>query len=79
MREAARIQSFPDDYVFLGSIGFQQQQVADAVPPKLAEAVAQALLAANRRARRAPTKMRFLRSILRSGVTLRQTPVELYS
>jgi DNA (cytosine-5)-methyltransferase 1 len=32
IREAARLQSFPDRYRFLGSIGFQQQQVADAVP-----------------------------------------------
>jgi DNA (cytosine-5)-methyltransferase 1 len=44
VREAARLQSFPDDYVFLGSIGFQQQQVADAMPPLLAEAVACGLL-----------------------------------
>lgn len=39
VREAARLQSFPDSYEFVGSIGFQQQQVADAVPPLLAMAV----------------------------------------
>lgn len=47
VREAARLQSFPDDYRFCGTIGLQQQQVSNAVPPLLAKAVFDRLLAAS--------------------------------
>lgn len=40
IREAARIQTFPDDYVFHGSWGEIMRQLGNAVPVKLAEAVA---------------------------------------
>jgi DNA (cytosine-5)-methyltransferase 1 len=39
IREAARIQSVPDHFQLSGSIGFQQQQVGNMVPPLLARAV----------------------------------------
>ena len=42
-REAARIQSFDDDFEFLGSRGNVYQMIGNAVPPMLAKAIASAL------------------------------------
>lgn len=44
-REAARLQGFPDDFLFHGSLTSVQRQVGNAVPIQLARAVAQQILA----------------------------------
>jgi DNA (cytosine-5)-methyltransferase 1 len=43
-REAARIQSLPDSFRIYGNFGSQIQQVANAVPPKLAKVVLKTLM-----------------------------------
>ena len=42
-REAARIQSFPDDFDFVGNRGNAYQMIGNAVPPLLARAIGNAI------------------------------------
>jgi len=44
VRELAKLQSYPDDFVFKGTKISQQQQVGNSVPPKMAEAIAEAII-----------------------------------
>lgn len=44
VREAARLQTFPDDYEFISSAGDNYKMIGNAVPPKFAEKLALAIL-----------------------------------
>ncbi len=54
VREAARIQSFPDSYKFLGPRVSQYEQVGNAVPVLMAEAIARQLLISLKKLREKP-------------------------
>lgn len=50
VREAARIQTFPDDFIFHGAWGEAMRQIGNAVPVKLAEAIGTSVYSALKKA-----------------------------
>ena len=46
MREAARLQSFPDGFMFCGTMNPAFRQIGNAVPPLMARALARTIFAA---------------------------------
>ncbi|WP_312481596.1 DNA cytosine methyltransferase [Stutzerimonas nitrititolerans] len=49
LREAARLQSFPDEYIFWGNASQVATQIGNAVPPEMMRTIARSLKAALRR------------------------------
>ena len=55
-REAATIMSFPNDFVFEGSIAQQWRQIGNAVAPLLGKALGKAIFDTNKKKKKAKTK-----------------------
>ncbi|MYG25853.1 MAG: DNA cytosine methyltransferase [Boseongicola sp. SB0677_bin_26] len=64
VREAARLQTFPDDFRFAGHRSHQFQQIGNAVPPGLAQQIGSAILQSLRGHHDAPNRGRARRSLL---------------
>lgn len=52
VREAARLQSFPDEFIFYGSMTEQFVQIGNAVPPMMAKSIANGITLSNSRIER---------------------------
>lgn len=75
IREAARLQSFPDAYRFSGNVGDRFRQVGNAVPPLLGWAVAQTVVELLERTSSAPSWVESERAAAEPTVTVVRTGV----
>jgi DNA (cytosine-5)-methyltransferase 1 len=65
-REMARLQSFPDDFVFEGTMKKAMWQIGNAVPPRLAEVIGYALAPFLRAAIQGQTSVKFSEANIKS-------------
>ena len=65
VREAARLQTFPDTFRFAGCRSHQYQQIGNAVPPVLAQQIGSAILESLRRHQDLPNQKQAQRSLLK--------------
>lgn len=70
LREAARLQTFPDSFKFAGNFGQIAKQIGNAVPPLLAKRAADALL---RSMKDLETTKRLIPSLHRKSLRVRET------
>jgi DNA (cytosine-5)-methyltransferase 1 len=75
VREAARIQTFPDDFRFAGGRSHAFQQIGNAVPPMLGQAAATALLPVARQDKQRRNPWRALRASLTAWAVERRTRI----
>lgn len=70
VREAARLQTFPDTFRFAGSRSHQFQQIGNAVPPALAETIGSAVLESLRQEEEPRPRLSTQRSTFRERLAL---------
>ena len=70
VREAARLQTFPDTFRFAGSRSHQFQQIGNAVPPALGEVIGSAILVSFRRDEEPRARLSNQRSTFRERLAL---------
>ena len=70
IREAARLQTFPDTFRFAGSRSHQFQQIGNAVPPALGEVIGSAVLESLRQEEQPPPRVSTRRSTFRERLAL---------
>lgn len=71
-REAARLQSFPNDFIFTGPLSAQWRQIGNAVPPLLGKAIGGAIIKMWQIAQEAPQKKMNLKKEIRKDFSIKE-------